>query len=416
MEEQRRFKNNIDLATLPDNFDFGASDVKTIEQADLQNFLMSDPIISDDAPTTEKIKPREPSEDHNSEKKEISSSGANNDPFNDPTEEIDNYLKNKEQDKAPIESKETSIKSSTTKDVAKGSNKTEVIADDDENIYGVLNTDLIKAGIFTPEEENEEINDAAAFKEKFIKEMKRGATSLLDQYLNQHGSEYKDAFDAIFVNGVNPATYFSLYSNIENIESLDLSKPENQESVLKTFYQAKGFSPEKITTKIQKLQDYGDLEDEAKEVHGILIKEEKETLALEEKRAIEENKKRDQNKQHYQNSIQHILTDKIKSKTFDGIPVTQTLANKIYNNLTTDAYRLPDGRLITEFEKSILELDRPQNFEKKLKLAFLLAQDLNLDIVKKEAISAETNDIFEGLERKKRKKLLPTREALLTHF
>lgn len=393
MDEVRPRQYNdvtVKVKTLGDDLDI--KDVKSIDESELQSYLMGDPVVGNDDPSDE----LEPVVEEDAEEGEIPSvrskkpSTKKVDPGEDDVEEYLEERQPKKEAKPPV-----------------------VADEDEENIFATLNRDLYKAGIFS---EEEEVADAAAFKDKFIKEINRGANNVLSSYLSQHGPEYQDAFDAIFVNGVPPETYFRQVEVIDDLEGMDLKSVDNQERLLRSYYKQEGYSSERINKKLENLKDSGFMEDEAEGAHEIMVNKERKRLEEEIKIAEQESKRREYNKQNYRASINKLLGDKLKAKTFDGIPVDQRTAGKIYYNLTADAYVLPDGRHITEFDKMVMELDKPENFEKKLKLAFLLEKGLDLSDIKKEAIKHETEETFEGLQRKKKKKEIPSSSQMRSFF
>ena len=393
---ERRYDTTevINVGSLHD--DFRVKDIQEINEHELQSFLTGEPvpeIEGDDIDDITKVnqakkKPEDSEEDIPSVKETKKKKDLDED-------DIEDYL-NEEEEK--LAKKKPASKK----------------PEDEENVFTTIARDLVKHGIFSDDEE--EIATPEEFKNRFIKEMHKGANTILDQFLSQNGPEYRDAFESIFVKGVNPETYFKHVERIDNLQDLDLKSVDNQERILRNFYKSKGFSSEKVDKKIESLKNYGELEDEAGAVHEILLKEETENLEEERERAQLESQRREQNKQNYRSSIQRILSEKVKSKSFDGIPVDPNVANKVFSNLTQDAYRLPDGRLITEFDKAILELDKPENFEKKLKLALLLNNDLDLSKIKSAVIKNENNEIFEGLQRKRSKKELPGSDSFKSFF
>lgn len=393
---ERRYDTTqtIDINTLSDNF--SVKDIKEINESELQNFLIGDPVPEVDADEDiTRVQKKQPPKTEDED--DIPPVKKKKTPPPVDEDDIDDFL--------------TKEKETKDTDTDKDRKKPSV---DEENIFATLNRDLMKNGIFS--EDEEEIKDAEGFKNRFVREMNKGAQNVLDQFLSQHGPEYRDAFESIFVNGVSPETYFKQIERIENLEDMDLKNVDNQERVLRNFYKSKGFSEEKVSKKIENLKNYGEIEEEAQAVHEILLKEETERLEEEREKATIESARRQQNKQHYRSTIQRILSDKIKAKSFDGIPLDQNVANKVYKQVTEDAWTLPDGRLITDFDKTIMELDKPENFEKKLKLALLLNNDLDLSIVKREAIRKETNEAFEGLQRRKAKKDIPSTDNMRSFF
>ena len=61
-------------------------------------------------------------------------------------------------------------------------------------------------------------------------------------------TDYQNAFDAIFVKGVNPMEYFGTYNEIVSFAEMDLSDEMNQTRVIKQALADQGFDPEDIPT------------------------------------------------------------------------------------------------------------------------------------------------------------------------
>jgi hypothetical protein len=62
-----------------------------------------------------------------------------------------------------------------------------------------------------------------------------------------------------------------------------------------------------------------------------------------------------------------------------------------------DKYKTTSGETITDFDKSILELKRPENHEMKVKVALLLKileKDPTLSTIQKNGISKKSNELF----------------------
>lgn len=392
----------VNINTVGDDLDLG--NIKTIDESDLQSFLMGDPVPElDESEGTEIRKVREKGVEDPDEIPSVRKDKSKEKVPPVSRDEVNDYLENDEIPDAR-----------TNKEKAKPQDSQSQDDSEEENIFTTLNRDLVKAGIFSDDED--EVGDADSFKNKFVREIQRGANNVVNQFLSQHGPEYREAFDAIFVKGMSPEAYFRQIDVIDNLESLDLKSVDNQERLVKSYYQSQRYSSEKINKKIENLKDSGFLEDEAEAVYEVMLEQEKERLENDVKAAQEDSRRREINRQNYKATIGRLLDDKVRSKSFDGIPVDPKIAGKIYHNLTVDAYELPDGRLITEFDKMIMELDRPDNFERKLKLAFLLEKGLDLSDIKKEAIKSETNDTFAGLQRKKKKKDIPSSDQLRSFF
>jgi hypothetical protein len=383
MDENKAAERQYESATIDisSSTDFGAlSNIKTIEETELQGFLMDDPIISSNREEPEKIVEETPKKAP--VKKEPVEEAPN---IQDYFEEGEEEVKPTKQPKKEVEKENTSS------------------YEEDENTFTILNRDLIKANIFG-EDEGEEIKDAQSFKDKFIHEMQKGANSIVAQYANRFGPKHADAFEAIFEKGVDPEIYYAQAQRIDQVEGLDIKDPDVQEQIMSQYFASQGLDKDKIKTKVQKLKDYGDLEEDAERVHSIMVREEKRRLAEEEEAAEEHQMRITELKRNYHINLQKALTDKIKAKTFNGLSITPDVANRVFHNLTADAYRMPNGQVLTEYDNMLMQLNRPENIEKKIMLNLLLENDFDFSKIKHDILKKENNDIFEGLQRQKARK------------
>ncbi len=271
--------------------------------------------------------------------------------------------------------------------------------EDELNRYQELTNEFVDLGMITldDDEESIEINSPEELVARLQKEHKKAAAIVLDQFLSKFGDDYKEAFDAIFVNQVDPREYFTLQHQIEDMESLDMSSLENQKKIFRQHFKNLGLDEERIEARLQKSMDYGDLEDDAKDFHKVLVqkyKDEKEQKLFEQE---QENNRKAQQKNLYVQSMGQILRGKLAEKEFDGLPLDANTANETFKFLTEDRYRTPDGQTLTEFDKYILDLKKPDNFEKRVKLAMLaqmLETDPTLSKIQKRAITKETKKVF----------------------
>jgi hypothetical protein len=92
-----------------------------------------------------------------------------------------------------------------------------------------------------------------------------------------------------------------------------------------------------------------------------------------------------------------VLQNKLKTKDFDGIPINPKLAGELQDFLITERYKTPSGETLTEFDRAILDLKRPENHEKKVKLGLLLKileVDPTLSTIQKAGITKKTDTMF----------------------
>jgi hypothetical protein len=264
--------------------------------------------------------------------------------------------------------------------------------------FGALAKDLLKLGVFSSDEDDEEeIQTPEQFLEKFQKEKQKGAIEVVNNFIGQFGEDYQKAFDAIFVKGVDPKEYFGTYNNIVSFADMDLSEESNQVRVIKQALADQGFEDEDVDTEVERLKNYGDLETVATKHHKVLVKKEAAKLQQLEQKSQQELQQRQAIKEEYVKNVQSVLQEKLKTKEFDGIPINPKLANELQDFLLVDRYRTNSGETITEFDKAILELKRPENHEKKVKVGLLLKileKDPTLSTIQKTGISKKSDQLF----------------------
>jgi hypothetical protein len=265
--------------------------------------------------------------------------------------------------------------------------------------FGALANDLFKLGVFSKDEEDEEISISTPeeFLERFQEEKKKGAIEVVNNFIGQFGEDYQQAFEAIFVKGVDPKDYFGTYNQITSFADLDLSQENNQVAVLKQALSDQGFDPEDVDTEVERLKNYGDLETVAQKHHKVLVKKEAAKLHQMEQNAERELQQKQAIKGQYINNVQTILQEKLKTKEFDGIPINPKLATELQDFLLVDKYKTPSGETLTDFDRTILDLKRPENHATKVKVALLLKileKDPTLSTIQKSGISKKSNELF----------------------
>ena len=265
--------------------------------------------------------------------------------------------------------------------------------------FTALARDLFKLNVFTKDEDEEDvpIDTPEAFLERFQTEKKKGAIEMVNSFICQFGEDYQQAFDAIFVKGVNPKEYFGTYNNVVSFAEMDLSQEDNQVKVIKQALSDQGFEPEDVNTEVERLKNYGDLESVATKHHKVLVKKEAQKLAHMEQKAEQELQQRQAVKNQYISNVQQVLQDKLKSKEFDGIPINPKLASELQDFLLVDKYKTASGETLTDFDRTILELKRPENHATKVKVALLLKileKDPTLSTIQKTGITKKSNELF----------------------
>jgi hypothetical protein len=158
-----------------------------------------------------------------------------------------------------------------------------------------------------------------------------------------------------------------------------------------------GFEPEDVETEIERLQNYGDLENVATKHHKVLVKREASKLQQMEANSQQELQQKQAIKNQYINNVQTILQDKIKEKEFDGIPINPKLATELQDFLLVDKWKTPTGETLTDFDRAILDMKKPENHAMKVKLGLLmkmLEKDPTLSTIQRTGVTKKSNELF----------------------
>lgn len=278
----------------------------------------------------------------------------------------------------------------------------------DGNQFSALANDLFKLGVFTKDEDEDDvaISTPEEFLERFQAEKKKGASEIVENFIGQFGEDYQKAFEAIFVKGADPKEYFSTYNNVVSFAEMDLSSTDNQIKVVRQTLIDQGFDEEDVDTEVERLQNYGDLENVATKYHKVLVKKEAQKLQKIEEQAAIQLQQKQAIRNQYINNVQNILQEKLKTKEFDGIPLSPKTASELQDFLLVDKYKTVSGETLTDFDKAILELKRPENHEQKVKVALLLKileKDPTLSTIQKTGVTKKSNQLFTEVARQVQK-------------
>lgn len=274
--------------------------------------------------------------------------------------------------------------------------------------FSALASDLFKLGVFNKEEDEEDVNITTPeeFLERFKAEKQKGAVEIVNNFISQFGQDYQNAFDAIYVKGVNPKDYWGAYANIASLAEVDLTQENNQEMVVRKSLQEQGWEDEDIDDEVQRLKNNADLEDVAAKHHKILVKQEAKKLKEKESLAEQEMQQRAAIRNLYIQNVQTVLQEKVKAKEFDGIPINPKLASELQDFLLVDKYKTKSGETLTDFDKAILDLKKPENHAQKVKLALLLKimdKDPTFSTIQRSGISKKSDQLFSEVARQVQK-------------
>ena len=295
----------------------------------------------------------------------------------------------------------------TTTETPGGSAEEEEESGDGVIAFDSLANELADLGVFNRfegEEEGIKIESPEDFLERFKQEKELAANQMISEFIGQFGQEYQEAFQAIYVNGANPRDFFTQQAKVESFEELDLTVERNQERVVRQTLTDQGFETDDIDKEIEKLKNYGDLEDVSKRHHKVLVKKEKTSLAKKAEDARQLTIAKQAQKQKYVENVQTVLQEKVKAKDFDGIPVNMQTANELQDFLLVDKWKTDSGETLTDFDKTILDLKRPENHEQKVKVALLLKlleKDPTLSTIQKRGVSKKSSQLFKDVARQK---------------
>ena len=264
--------------------------------------------------------------------------------------------------------------------------------------FTALANDLYKLGVFTSDDDTQEpVTTAEEFLERFNEEKKKGASEIVQNFIGQFGEDYQEAFDAIFVKGVDPKDYFTTYNTVVGFAEMDLSDEDNQVRIMKQALTNQGFDPEDIETEVERLKNYGDLESVAAKNHKVLVKKEAAKLQELENKSAAELQQKAQVRNQYISNVQSILNDKVKAKEFDGIPINPKLATELQDFLLVDKWKTPSGETLTDFDRAILDMKRPENHAMKVKVGLILKmleKDPTLSAIQRTGVTKKSNELF----------------------
>ena len=325
-------------------------------------------------------------------------------PKEDASKSIQDFLLGDDGD----EDNEDDEPAAPVKKVTPVESKEEPASDDEEeqeiSKFGALANDLFKLGVFSKDDDEEdfEISTPEEFLERFEAEKRKGAIETVNNFIGQFGEDYQRAFDAIFVKGVDPKEYFGTYESVANFAEMDLADETNQVRIIKQALADQGFEADDINSEVERLKNYGDLESVATKHHKVLVKKEAAKLQQMEQKAQYELQQKQAIKQQYFSNVQSVLQEKLKAKEFDGIPINPKLANELQDFLLVDKYKTNSGETLTDFDRTILELKRPENHAMKVKVGLLLKileKDPTLSTIQKSGVSKKSNELFSEVAR-----------------
>lgn len=372
---------------------FGITSTTELEGSDFSNF-----VFEDDAPLP--VGNQQTSEE-NKEEKETTETKTVSDtpPQEDQESEIFDPLDDESDDEDVTEDENNESTSTESSEEGEAEVENSTIKDFSQNLYDI--------GFFTQTEEDKEnpIDSEEKLLARLEKEKALGANQLIYNLVRKvHGQKGIDAFNSIFIKGVDPQEYFGKTQAITSFKNLAIEGDdnlENQKAVYRRFFEKEGLSHEEIEKDLEREITYGDLEEKAKRYHRVLVaKEEQELATIEAQRQAEVQQKQIKDNQ-YREFVVEKINEKLSNKDFDGIPFTQNDAQGLYDFVTTVKWQMPgSGEYLTDLDKWYLDLKNPDNWENKLKVALLAMNNFDLSKVQKKAVSNKKKEMFSSLTNK----------------
>jgi hypothetical protein len=330
----------------------------------------------------------------------------------DDEEEDEEDEEESEEEKKEIVSKKSQKKSpgqNIQEEAAKPieENQEDSKEEDQTNVFSTVAKELFQHGIFSLDEgEDEEVVEKISTGEDLLNRLQSEAVKqarfTIDKFIGRFGEDYQRMFENVFIHGVHPSDYLAKHNKIEDIASLDVEDESSQERIVRELLRSENRSAEYIEKAVSRMRQYGDLADEAKEAQRILIEKQEEAIEQAKAEKANEQARKQQMRSEYLENVNQILSEKIKSREYDGIPVDRKFAEQTFNYITRERYQTPTGQLLTEFDKDILDLNRPDKHDLKVKMAMLLQMvkaDPTLSKLAKRAVSKESNGLFQGLQK-----------------
>lgn len=270
--------------------------------------------------------------------------------------------------------------------------------------FNSLFSSLEEKGLVSKVPEDWSIETEEDIAERFQYEGKVIASNYLEKLFSNYGDQNRKFVEDIVLKGLDPFEYLSEAKVINDFSNIDLE----DEEVLKNVYlqyetQVLGTSPDKAKRNLKRIVDSGDLEEEGAEAHKELLKLKNQEL---ENMASEKERKKESAvlvKEEAKKEVLDFINLANSKQTLNGVKVSGQELQDLFNYATEDRYSL-DGQLITEFDKDLLELRKPENIEQRVFLMYLLKNKFNIDRVALEKENRETKGLFESLKKKNRSK------------
>lgn len=290
------------------------------------------------------------------------------------TEEDEDSLFSKEEDEGKVEEDKKVVKKVSKEEKAKEAKSVN---------FKTLVDHFVESGKwvdFEGREDIEEISEEDFYKISEQQDEFRVNTKFND-VLDKTG-DYGKAIIEFEKNGGNPAELLSLFREQRNIQNIDLAEQDNQEEVIKAYYEAQGEDEEWIEDYINSLKDRGEdaFKKDAEKKHSKLLENNKQEVAQLQLQQKTFQKEQEEAQKFFQ------------SNTRKAIHSTEDWSNgekkDLEKFLLSYDKKLPDGRVVNSLFLKMTEIQQdPAKYVKFAK--FIQDMDKYEEAIKKKA-STET--------------------------
>lgn len=173
--------------------------------------------------------------------------------------------------------------------------------------------------------------------------------------------EYGKAIIEFEKNGGNPAELLNLFREQRDIVNVDLEDVDNQESVIRAYWESKGEDADWIDDYIETQKDKGldVFKKDSEKKHARLLEENKGQIQETQRAQIEHKKAQEEALKNFEGNIRKTIYSNVELSKPEQKDLEKFLLN--YNN------KLPDGRMVNGFLLKMKEIQ--QDSTKYIKLA-----------------------------------------------
>ncbi len=266
-------------------------------------------------------------------------------------------------------------------------------ANSDENVLKLFAGFLSERGLLSVEkEELEQINDEDAFAELMKKQIKQNEFA----QLNDTQKKYLEALE----NGIPTETFLGYAQASQAYEQLTDEVIQNnvgvQRDLIVEGYMAKGFSREYALKQFQRVSDAGESVEEAKMFKETLkqIQDQRYQSQIEEQTKLRQEQE-NLRKQQIEDLKKSVYS---KSKLFEGFDISKGVQDKVYDLMTREAGRTPDGIPVNALLKD--QMENPVEFQTNLYYVYELTNGFkDLSKLGKKATTKATQEFKSKLEK-----------------